>query len=62
MDCDSFHRRSFTVALGGGGVGGRRGSASHLLTVTVPGTSMTGCLSATINSLMAIVASTVKND
>lgn len=54
MDCGRFYRLSFTVALRG------RGSASHLLTVTVPATSIMGCLSVTVNSLMDIVASTVK--
>lgn len=41
---------------------GGRGSASHLLTVTVPATSIMGCLSVAVNSLRDIVASTVKNN
>lgn len=39
-ECDRFHKLSFTVAQGG------RGSAYHLLIVTVPGTSIRGWLSA----------------
>lgn len=44
MDCDRFHKLNFTVAFGGGG------SAHHLLMVTIPDTSIRGCLSAIANS------------
>lgn len=52
MDCDRFHNLSFTVALGG------RGSAYHLLIVTVPGT-IRHCLSAIAFSPLRIIVSTV---
>lgn len=56
MDCDRIHKLSFTVALGGGG---GRGSAYHLLIMTVPGTSIIGCLSAIANSPMRTMVSTL---
>lgn len=39
---------------------GVRGSAHHLLIVTVPGTSIRGCLSAIANSPMTVLVSTQK--
>lgn len=39
MDCDRFHKLNFTVALGG-----EEAVAHHLLIVTVPDTSIRGCL------------------
>lgn len=46
MDCDRFHKLSFSVALGGG----RVGSTHHLLIVTVPNTFISSWLSAVTNS------------
>lgn len=57
MDCDRFHKLNFTVALGGG-----RGSAHHLLILTVPDTSIRGCLSAIANSPITILLSTPEMD
>lgn len=59
MDCDRFHKLNFTVALGEVGGGGGAAPPHHLLIVTVPSTSIRVCLSASANSPMIILISTV---